>query len=149
MGAALYAVSFLCRRLLHMQIPENLFDRMMNHLQAVYPEEGCGFLAGRAGRVTAVYPIENHLHSITAFTMAPDAQLAALQAIDAAGLSLLAIFHSHPHSAPTPSPTDIAQAYYPDAALLIVSLADRLQPKWGVYRVSHGVVRPLSAEIIA
>ncbi len=39
------------------------------------------------------------------------------------GIELLAIYHSHPTSAPVPSKTDLARAFWPDAVYLIVSLA--------------------------
>jgi proteasome lid subunit RPN8/RPN11 len=43
--------------------------------------------------------------------------------MEAAGLDLAAIFHSHPNGPAEPSATDVAQAYYPEAAYLILSPA--------------------------
>jgi proteasome lid subunit RPN8/RPN11 len=40
-------------------------------------------------------------------------QLQALEQIDAEGLELLAIFHSHPRGPAVPSVTDIEEAVYP------------------------------------
>lgn len=94
---------------------------MLAHLVSVLPEEGCGFLAGTAVTVTRHYPIENHLHSPTAYQMAPAAQLTAMQAAEAAGMTLLAIYHSHPKGPATPSPTDVAQAFYPSLAHVIIA----------------------------
>lgn len=42
--------------------------------------------------------------------------------MDERGEELIAIYHSHPVSQPYPSPTDRVEAYYPDAAYVLVSL---------------------------
>jgi len=39
----------------------------------------------------------------------------------AAGLEHLGIYHSHPTGDNAPSPRDLEQAYYPDAAYFIIS----------------------------
>jgi proteasome lid subunit RPN8/RPN11 len=39
--------------------------------------------------------------------------------MEAQGLEMVGIYHSHPHGPDSPSPTDIAEAYYPDAVYLI------------------------------
>jgi proteasome lid subunit RPN8/RPN11 len=38
------------------------------------------------------------------------------------GLEILAIYHSHPTSAPVPSKTDLERVTYPDVVSLIISL---------------------------
>ena len=120
--AALFATLML-------QIKRPLLEKMLDHLQACYPLEGCGLLAGDAqGRVTAVYPIENSLHSPTTYEMEPHQQIEAMLALEAAGWQLLAIYHSHPQGPEQPSTTDIAQAYYPEALHIIVSLREQTVP---------------------
>lgn len=95
--------------------------QMIAHLERCLPEEGCGLIAGTGTHAQSVFPVENRLHSPVRFQMAPSGQWAAFQAIEAAGLELLAIFHSHPHGPSHPSPTDIAEFFYPDAIVLIAS----------------------------
>lgn len=104
-------------------------------------------MAGRDGLVTAVYPIENILNSQTAYEMAPLPQIEAMLAIEAHGDELCAIYHSHPHSPAYPSPTDVAQAYYPDAIYLIVSLQERAQPIMRGFRIVDGTVRETAVSI--
>ncbi len=110
------------------------YQTILAHLQETYPLEGCGLLAGVCsaegiGQVSQIYPVANALASPTAYWMEPAALLSALHDIEAQGLTLLAIYHSHPQSAAAPSATDIAQAYYPEAAQVIVSLQDRTRPQ--------------------
>lgn len=113
---------------------------MLDHVQAHYPEEACGLVAGRDGRATAVYPIDNIHHSPVLYEMDPLQQIQAMIDLEAAGDDLLAIFHSHPAGPARPSQTDVAQAYYPDALQVIVSLADRAQPSIRAFTIVDGQV---------
>ena len=55
--------------------------------------------------------------------MEPAEVMAALREIDDRNWRLGAIVHSHPHGPAVPSPTDLREARYPDALMMIVSLA--------------------------
>jgi proteasome lid subunit RPN8/RPN11 len=92
---------------------------MLDHVLACMPEEACGILAGRERRVERVWSIENVAHSPVRFRMAPQGQIDALLTMEAQGLELLGIYHSHPSGPPGPSATDWAEAAYPEAATLI------------------------------
>ncbi len=131
----------------HISIPQLLWQEILGHLQACYPEEGCGMLSGRDGIVTAVYPITNELHSTTRFRFAPREQASIFMEIMSQSDDLLAIFHSHPHSAPYPSVTDRAEHAYPEACALIVSLSDSV-PQWGGYMISGGEVTSIDILIL-
>ncbi|HFC09658.1 MAG TPA: M67 family peptidase [Chloroflexi bacterium] len=85
---------------------------MRRHVAAEAPLEACGLVAGRDGVSVAVYPIPNALHSPTRYRMDPRAQVQAFFAMEAAGLELLAIYHSHPQGPPLPSATDLREATY-------------------------------------
>lgn len=76
------------------------------------PLEACGLLAGRNDRVEKVLFVQNQAQSPVRFVMDPYEQLQAFEQIDADGLDLLGIFHSHPAGPETASPTDIAEAAY-------------------------------------
>jgi len=93
--------------------------QMAAHVARCAPEEGCGLLAGVDGTSVAVLPVTNVLHSPVRFRMAPEEQLQAMLTLEERGWALLAIFHSHPQGPSHPSPTDIAEAAYPEAVYLI------------------------------
>lgn len=65
----------------------------------------------------------------------PREQLAAFRSMDVAGEELVAIYHSHPASVAYPSPTDRAEAYYPDATYVLVSLRGS-EPDVRAYRIA-------------
>lgn len=126
--------------------PIREYARMIAALQAAWPAEGCGFLAGADGRVSAVYPVANQLARPDAFRMAGREQVEALLAIEAAGLELLAIYHSHPAGKAQPSSVDIAAQEY-DVAQVIVSLQDRLQPVTRGYRLAGGEIQEIPIRV--
>ena len=86
------------------------------------PEEACGLLGGTGNTVFAVIPVTNILRSASRYRMEPGEQLRAFQRFEAEGTDLIGIYHSHPAGPAQPSETDIAEAYYPDAAYLIWAL---------------------------
>ncbi len=111
------------------------YDGLLAHLRAEWPREGCGLLGGVAGRACRHIPVTNVARRADRFRMAPDEQVAALYALEAAGEQLLGIYHSHPHGPAWPSPRDRADAAFPDVAYLVVSLAAPEAPVVGVFRL--------------
>ena len=112
--------------------------QVLTHLRATLPWEGVGLLAApeageQAGSdedaegppVLAVrfYPGTNGAASATRYTMPPEEILAAFADMDAHRWRLGAIVHSHPRGPATPSPTDLREAFYPEAVMAIVSFA--------------------------
>ena len=121
-------------------ISRALRDEMLAHADGLWPEEACGLLAGGDGRAVRFYPVENSLHSPVAYEMEPVQQVRAMLAMEADGLEMIAIYHSHPDGPARPSATDVAAAYYPDAVQLILSLADRGRPSLRAFTIIDGVV---------
>ncbi len=81
-----------------------------------------------------------HPTPVTRYTIEPREQLRAFRDMDAKGEELVAIYHSHPITQPYPSPTDRAEAHYPEAFYVLVSLRDT-EPELRAYRVRDGWVR--------
>jgi [CysO sulfur-carrier protein]-S-L-cysteine hydrolase len=99
------------------------YKLMLAYLEAAYPQEACGLLAGKAGRIERLYPVTNILHSRFHFRMDSTEQVEALLDMEKQGWQLLAIFHSHPDGPGEPSAEDVANAFYPEAIQVIVSFA--------------------------
>lgn len=110
--------------------------QIVEHAQSGYPDEVCGLMAGRHGVATMVYPGHN-IAPTPADTYELDHDtLARVFDFEDAGLELVAIYHSHPRGPETPSPTDIAHAYYPNSVYLIVSLATFGRPVIRGFRIT-------------
>jgi proteasome lid subunit RPN8/RPN11 len=120
---------------------------MISHAQSALPNEACGLLGGSAGRVQAVYPGANAERSPVRYRMEPKEQLRAMDAIGLAGGDVVGIFHSHPQGPPVPSPTDLAQAYYPQAVYII--LARQESGEWQIrgYNLSNGQSRKVALQV--
>lgn len=92
---------------------------MRVHVETHAPLEACGLLAGKDNSVEKVFLITNQAQSPVRFRMDPTEQLQALEWIDSNGMDLLAIFHSHPAGPETVSVTDIEEAAYPVAHIIV------------------------------
>ncbi len=112
------------------------------------PREVCGVLAGSAGRVCEVTTIANiAAQPERGFRMDERALAQALTGLAARGLEPLAFYHSHPHSDPRPSALDIAEANYPDVAMLIIGL--RPSPALMAWSVRWGELTPIELVVSA
>ncbi|HAB57826.1 MAG TPA: peptidase [Acidimicrobiaceae bacterium] len=112
--------------------------KMLVHAKACLPNEACGYLVGsETGRIQRFVPITSAAGSPTRFVFEPHEQLAAEQAIDAAGEQVIGIAHSHPNGEPLPSAVDTADAgrFDPLGILLRVVIA----PTTGEIR-SHRII---------
>lgn len=125
--------SFVCV----LSLPLSLWERMVAHCLDGLPLEACGLLAGRGEHVYEVYPAVNAAQSAHVYTVEPKDLLRADHAAEAAGLSLIGVWHSHTHTAAYPSPTDIDQAPDPDWHYVLVSLSDA-EPVVRSYRIVDG-----------
>lgn len=91
-----------------------------------YPLEICGLLVGRSATATVVRyePCTNAAASAKVYTIDPKDHLRIERAADDDDLEVLGVVHSHTHTDPVPSPTDVAQAPDPAWHYVIVSLRD-------------------------
>jgi proteasome lid subunit RPN8/RPN11 len=111
-----------------------LLDQILQHAQSAYPNEGCGLLVGRSS-VDRFIPITNLSANPTEYEMDPAELIRVLRELRGTGDRLVAIYHSHPHGPAELSSKDIEQAYYPEAAQVIVSLADQGHPQTAAFRI--------------
>jgi proteasome lid subunit RPN8/RPN11 len=69
--------------------------------------------------------------------------LAAMRAAEARGEEIVGVWHSHTHTDPYPSPTDVRQAVDPSWIYAIVSLRDNA-PMIRAYRIVGGEIAEVS-----
>ena len=104
------------------RIPTEILAALLNHARSNSPNESCGLLTRRNSTITNFYPTENASPTPTTnYEIPPKVLFHTMRELRNANLDLLAIYHSHPTTENAPSPTDIARAYYPETAYIIVS----------------------------
>jgi proteasome lid subunit RPN8/RPN11 len=123
-----------------LEIDDDDYATLVAHARDGYPNEACALLAGRDGSVERVYALPNAEASPSFYVVEPRAQLKAMTEMDDLGLDLVGIFHSHVATEAYPSRTDVELAAYPDAAYLILSLADQDGPVLRAFRIRDGQV---------
>jgi proteasome lid subunit RPN8/RPN11 len=104
-----------------MRLSAAIWAEMTTQLDGCLPEEGCGLVGGLGEVAQLVFPVTNLLHSPVRFRMDAAEQLKSFLQLEAIGLDLIAIYHSHPAGPEFPSRTDLDEFSYPESAAIIVS----------------------------
>jgi proteasome lid subunit RPN8/RPN11 len=122
-------------------VPPAIREQLLAHAREEAPNEACGLIAFRDGIAERYLPGENTLRSPYRFELRPR---------DPADFFLedegyeLAVFHSHPETAPRPSRTDIENiGLWENRPYLILGLASGELAGW---RIRDGRVESLSVE---
>lgn len=124
-----------------LQVSSVQLAEMVAHCLRCYPEEGCGLLTGvgETGEVASVYLTRNTAASAQIYTVDPGEHLKVDLAAEAAGVEIIGVFHSHTHTDPWPSPTDVDQAPDPGWHYVLISLRHEL-PSTRSYRIVDGKI---------
>jgi proteasome lid subunit RPN8/RPN11 len=85
------------------------------------PAECCGLLLGVGASIVEAVRTPNASDDPNRFVIEPAAHIDARRHARDRGLAVVGFYHSHPHSLPEPSVTDLIEASYPDHLYLIVS----------------------------
>jgi proteasome lid subunit RPN8/RPN11 len=115
------------------------FAEMIGHAYDGYPLEACGLLVGKDAQVHRFIACTNEAASARIYAIPGRELLRAERDAEADGLEIIGVFHSHTHSEPYPSPTDVAQAPDPGWHYVIVSLK-RDAPETRSYHIADGTV---------
>lgn len=115
----------------------------MAHARESAPQECCGLVLGVDEVARRVLRCRNvHPTPETRYLVDRTQLFEAFKASDDFDRELVAIYHSHPRSAAYPSPTDRAEAQWPLAAYVLVSLrAD--EPELFAYRIQNDAVKEI------
>jgi len=124
-----------------------LLEKIIRYSKSAYPNEACGLLAGR-GTAERFIPMNNISAGSDRYEMDPTELIATLRGLRDGGEELVANCHSHPHGPAEPSKIDIERAYYPEAAHLIVSLAEPERPRALAFRIAGGEAIPIEVHVI-
>jgi proteasome lid subunit RPN8/RPN11 len=127
------------------RLPEALAQAMIEHAQAEYPKECCGFLVGPSGDVREQIRLTNiDPDPVMRYNADPKEMKRAYDELYDRDWEVVGIYHSHTHTPAYPSPTDVKLARDPNAAYVLVSLQDRAHPDLRAFRITEGRIEELS-----
>lgn len=128
-------------------LTSDVFEQMLKAARDAAPIEACGLLAGTGEHVTKCYVLTNTDASPEHYSMNPEEQFAAAKDMRAAGLKMLAIWHSHPASPARMSAEDMRLAYTPDVVYVILSLAGDGAPEVRAFSVQDGTALEIAVTV--
>jgi proteasome lid subunit RPN8/RPN11 len=130
-----------------MDITAELLEQIVAHAREEAPNECCGVVAvvpateGAPAQAMRVRAARNIHASPKRFEIDGKDVLAAVNEFDEQGWDIGAIYHSHTHTQPYPSQTDINfAASWPGVEWIIVGLADTSAPEIRSYLIEEGTV---------
>jgi [CysO sulfur-carrier protein]-S-L-cysteine hydrolase len=130
-----------------MRIDRVLLDEIIEHARAEAPNECCGIVAADDGRAVRVFRARNIHASPVRYEVDPRDEIRIFREVDDAGWDYGAIYHSHTHTEPVPSQTDINLArHWPDQVQIIVGLAGE-EPDVRAWRIHGGDVERVELEV--
>lgn len=143
-----------------MQLKRRFADEIVAHAREgrATPEEAeiCGVLLGKDGAVAELIRIKNIAEQPrTRYIMDPQGLFQLMRRLDATGLELVAIYHSHPHSRAYPSVTDRGNAHdeegrplWPDVIYIICSLEFLGEPVLNAFRLYPDRAEDVELELV-
>jgi proteasome lid subunit RPN8/RPN11 len=131
-----------------LRLASSHLDEMVAHCLTTYPDEGCGLITGDPSTsvVDSVQATRNLAESAQLYTVDPADYLRIDRAAEEVGQAVIGVFHSHTHTDPYPSPTDVRQAPDPSWHYVLVSLRHEVASVRS-YRIVDGVVTEESIEV--
>ena len=106
-----------------LKITRKIIDDIVTHGKLEAPLEACGYLAEKDGVICKSIAMKNVDASPIHYSMDPKEQFNAVRNCREAGLTIRAVYHTHPETDAYPSAEDIKLAYDPGLSYVIVSLA--------------------------
>ncbi len=134
--------------MLKLEIPNRIFEDMLDQARSEAPVESCGVLAGSDGKVEKLYKMTNSESRSDHFMMAPEQQFAVVKDMRAGGLDMLAIYHSHPETPARLSDEDVRLALTPNVVYVILSLMDSNGPVVKGFQIEDGTIGEVPVEVV-
>ncbi|MCV9885441.1 Mov34/MPN/PAD-1 family protein [Metabacillus halosaccharovorans] len=97
------------------------YDELLNDGRSKLPYEACGILSGKNNQIHSIWKLKNEVKSDRRFFVGKKAVEETLLQIALKDEKVLAIYHTHPTTAPVPSYTDIKNHRESEVKMIIVS----------------------------
>ena len=120
------------------RVDRAVLRQLIAEARATPEVECCGLLAGRGEVISLLFPARESTPRASAYEISPRELFAFFRRMREEHLEHLGIYHSHPRGENSPSPSDVALAYYPDAAYFIVSPLEGVARPVRAFRIADG-----------
>jgi len=121
---------------------------MVEHAKKESPLECCGILSGKEETVLKAFALKNTEESPLRYSISPQEQLRVFEELEKESMEMIAIYHSHPHSIPFPSETDVRMAFYPEVSTVIISLKEEKKPAVKAFQIREEAIYLDEIEVI-
>lgn len=122
-------------------LKKDLLKMMLKQIRKEAPDEACGILAGKDGRVEKIYKMSNPDKSSETFFMDPKEQIKVMKKIRKNGLEMVGIYHSHTKTDAYPSQRDVEFAFYPEVSYVIISLKNKDNPYIRSFKIENNKIK--------
>ena len=130
------------------RIPKEIYRGIVDHAKKEAPLECCGILGGKGDTVRKAFELQNAENSPIRYVMSPQEQLRVFEEMEKDAMEMLAIYHSHTHTIPFPSETDVKLAFYPEISSIIISLREQ-DPVVKAFRIGKEAIYLEEIEVIS
>ena len=120
---------------------------MVEHAKRESPLECCGILGGKDHTVKKAFELQNTEKSAVRYSISPQEQLKVFEEMGKDAMEMVAVYHSHTHTIPFPSETDVKLAFYPEISSIIISLKEK-DPVVKAFRIGKEAIYLEEIEII-
>jgi proteasome lid subunit RPN8/RPN11 len=126
------------------RIRREVLEAIEAHARASAPAECCGLLIARGGVIEEAVALENRAaEPRRRYEIDPRDYLAQLKRLRGTGDVVIGAYHSHPRSAPDPSPTDRELAFGDFLYLIAGPVVGSTRPAVRAWRLVSGNFQPL------
>lgn len=128
-------------------LEKKFIDEMIAYARKEEPNECCGIIAGKDGKVLKLYPATNEEKSPLIYKIPPQELFNAIKDMESRGWDLIGMYHSHTHTEAYPSPTDVRLAFWPETLYFIVSLSPP-KPVLRAFRIVESQIAEIEIKAI-
>ena len=129
---------------LRIRVASTVLQAIAAHARAEAPRECCGLLVGDNERIDEAVPARNQSDDpLRRYDVDPRDHLAAIKRCRGTSSSVIGAYHSHPRSAPDPSPTDLAEAFGEFLYVIVGPVGDDRPGEIRAYWLIDGEFRPV------
>lgn len=106
-------------------------------------------MGGRDHAVERVFELQNAEKSPLRYSISGQEQIRVFEEMEKESMDMIAVYHSHTHTIPFPSETDVKLAFYPEVASIIISLMEEENPVVKAFRIGKEAIYLEEIEILS